>query len=390
MIRTIPYGKQNISDEDIKAVVNVLNSDYLTQGPKVPLFEEAIKTFCKTEYAIAVNSATSALHIACLALDVGKGDIVWTSPISFVASANCALYCHANIDFVDIDPETYLLSPEKLEEKLICAEKIGKLPKVVIPVHLAGQSCEMEKIFNLSLKFGFKIIEDASHAIGGKYQKEPIGNNRYSDIVIFSFHPVKIITTGEGGMITTKNKKLAKRLQLLRSHGTTNIKSEMKSQESTEIWNYEQIDLGFNFRMTDISAALGISQMKRVEEFVLTRHNIADRYNKLLSDLPLKVPLQNLNSYSSYHLYIIRLKLKNIKKTHIQIFNEMRAQGVQVNLHYIPIYRHPYFERMGFNYGYCEEAEKYFMEAISLPIFFDFSIEEQLHVSELLHSTLLN
>lgn len=390
MISTIPYGKQNISEKDVNAVLDVLNSDYLTQGPTVPLFEEVVKDYCETQYAVAVNSATSALHIACLALEVGKGDIIWTSPISFIASANCALYCGANIDFVDIDPDTYLLSPEKLEEKLIYAERLGKLPKVVIPVHLAGQPCEMEKIFNLSLKFGFKIIEDASHAIGARYQNKPIGNNRYSDIVVFSFHPVKIITTGEGGILTTKCNKLAKRLQLLRSHGTTNIQSEMKNQNTTEIWNYEQIDLGFNFRMTDISAALGLSQMKRLDQFVSARHLIAEAYNKLLSDLPLKLPMQNLNSYSSYHLYIIRLKLKNLNKTQIQIFNELRAHNVHVNLHYIPIYRHPYFERMGFNRGYCKEAEKYFMEAISLPIFFDFSSDQQLYVSELLHSILLD
>lgn len=390
MISTIPYGKQNISEKDVNAVLDVLNSDYLTQGPTVPLFEESVKDYCETQYAVAVNSATSALHIACLALEVGKGDIIWTSPISFIASANCALYCGANIDFVDIDPDTYLLSPEKLEEKLIYAERLGKLPKVVIPVHLAGQPCEMEKIFNLSLKFGFKIIEDASHAIGARYQNKPIGNNRYSDIVVFSFHPVKIITTGEGGILTTKCNKLARRLQLLRSHGTTNIQSEMKNQNTTEIWNYEQIDLGFNFRMTDISAALGLSQMKRLDQFVSARHLIAEAYNKLLSDLPLKLPMQNLNSYSSYHLYIIRLKLKNLNKTQIQIFNELRAHNVHVNLHYIPIYRHPYFERMGFNRGYCKEAEKYFMEAISLPIFFDFSSDQQLYVSELLHSILLD
>jgi UDP-4-amino-4,6-dideoxy-N-acetyl-beta-L-altrosamine transaminase len=386
----IPYGKQNISQQDVDAVVNALNSDFLTQGPTVPLFEEAVTDYCETKYAIAVNSATSALHIACLALEVGEGDIVWTSPISFVASANCALYCHANIDFVDIDPETYLLSPERLEEKLIYAEKLGNLPKVIIAVHLAGQSCEMEKIFNLSLRYGFKIIEDASHAIGGRYQDKPIGNCSYSDIVIFSFHPVKIITTGEGGMLTTQNKKLAKRLQLLRSHGTTNIQSEMKNQKTSEIWNYEQIGLGFNFRMTDLSAALGLSQMKRLDEFVSARHLIAKGYNKLLADLPLKLPLQDLNSYSSYHLYIVRVTLTNIKKTHSQIFNELRARGVQVNLHYIPIYRHPYYEKMGFKYGYCKEAEKYFAEAISLPIYFDFTEAQQAYVSELLHSILLN
>lgn len=390
MISTIPYGKQNISEKDVNAVLDVLNSDYLTQGPTVPLFEEAVKDYCETQYAVAVNSATSALHIACLALEVGEGDIIWTSPISFIASANCALYCGANIDFVDIDPDTYLLSPEKLEEKLIYAERLGKVPKVVIPVHLAGQPCEMEKIFNLSLKFGFKIIEDASHAIGARYQNKPIGNNRYSDIVVFSFHPVKIITTGEGGILTTKCNKLAKRLQLLRSHGTTNIKSEMKNQNTTEIWNYEQIDLGFNFRMTDISAALGLSQMKRLDQFVSARHLIAEAYNKLLSDLPLKLPMQNLNSYSSYHLYIIRLKLRDLNKTQSQIFNELREHNVQVNLHYIPIYRHPYYEKIGFKHGYCKEAEKYFAEAISLPIFFDFTEAQQLYVSELLHSILLN
>jgi UDP-4-amino-4,6-dideoxy-N-acetyl-beta-L-altrosamine transaminase len=386
----IPYGKQNISPEDIQAVVDVLNSDYLTQGPVIPLFEEAIKAYCGSEYAVAVNSATSALHIACLALEVAEGDIVWTSPISFVASANCALYCNANVDFVDIHPETYLLSPERLEEKLICAESLGKLPKVVIAVHLAGQSCEMEKIFNLSLRYGFKIIEDASHAIGGRYQDKPIGNCSYSDIVIFSFHPVKIITTGEGGMLTTNSSSLVKSLRSLRTHGITSLPSEMKMRELDEVWNYQQIAIGFNYRMTDIQAALGLSQLSRLEKFVDYRNVLANRYNSLLSDLPIVKPYQSPVCFSSYHLYIIRLKLEQINKTHKQIFTELKELGILVNLHYIPIYRHPYYEAMGFNSGYCNEAESYFKEAISLPIYYDLSEEQQFYISNTLHSVILN
>jgi UDP-4-amino-4,6-dideoxy-N-acetyl-beta-L-altrosamine transaminase len=364
----IPYGRQDINQSDIDAVVAVLRSDFLTQGPAVPAFEKSVTDYCGTEHAVAANSATSALHIACLALGVGKGDIVWTSPITFVASANCALYCGATVDFVDIDPRTYNLSAERLAEKLAMAEKAGKLPKVLIPVHLCGQPCDMESIYALSQKYGFKIIEDASHAIGGKYKGEPIGNCRYSDITVFSFHPVKIITTGEGGMALTNDAKLAKRMQLLRSHGITRDENDM-THASDGPWYYQQIDLGYNYRMTDLQAALGLSQMQRLDEFVTQRHVIAKRYNQLLADLPVKTPWQHEDGYSGLHLYIIRLKLAEIDKTHLQVFEALRALGIGVNLHYIPVYRQPYYENLGFKAGHCVEAEQYYVEAISLPMY---------------------
>ena len=364
----IPYGRQDISETDIQAVVDVLRSDFLTQGPAVPAFEKAVADYCGAGHAVTVNSATSALHIACLALGVGKGDIVWTSPITFVASANCALYCGADVDFVDIDPRTYNLSTERLAEKLAQAEKSGRLPKVVIPVHLCGQPCDMAGIHALSQRYGFKIIEDASHAIGGKYKGEPIGNCRYSDITVFSFHPVKIITTGEGGMALTNNENLAKRIQLLRSHGITREAGEMTHAPEGP-WYYQQIELGFNYRMTDIQAALGLSQMRRLDEFVAKRHAIAKRYEQLLADLPVITPWQNADSYSGLHLYVIRLRLAEIGKTHRQVFEALRAAGIGVNLHYIPVYRQPYYEDMGFKAGLCPEAERYYLEAISLPMY---------------------
>jgi UDP-4-amino-4,6-dideoxy-N-acetyl-beta-L-altrosamine transaminase len=363
----IPYGKQNISEADIQAVIDILHSDYLTQGPTVSAFEKSVSDYCGARYGVATNSATSALHIACLALGVTNGDIVWTTPITFVASANCALYCGAQIDFVDIDPLTYNLSPDHLAEKLSQAKKLGKLPKVVIPVHLSGQSCDMTAIQALSHQFGFKIIEDASHAIGGKYRGEPIGNCSYSDITIFSFHPVKIITTAEGGMATTNNEQLAKHMQLLRSHGITRDINEM-NQVPDGAWYYQQIVLGFNYRMTDIQAALGLSQMKRLDEFVSKRHDIAKRYDQFLSKIPVTTPWQYPDSYSALHLYVIRLKLKEIANSHRQIFDAMQAAGVGVNLHYIPVYTQPYYQAMGFGAGYCPEAEQYYAEAISLPM----------------------
>jgi len=364
----IPYGRQDISEADIQAVVDVLRSDYLTQGPAVPAFENAVANYCKVKHAVAVNSATSALHIACLALGVGKGDIVWTSPITFVASANCALYCGAAVDFVDIDPRTYNMSMERLAEKLAQAEKSGSLPKVVIPVHLCGQPCDMAAIRLLGQQYGFKIIEDASHAIGGKYRGEPIGNCRYSDITVFSFHPVKIITTGEGGMAVTNDSSLAKSMQLLRSHGITRDVGEMTHAPDGP-WYYQQIDLGYNYRMTDIQAALGLSQMQRLDEFVTKRHTIAKRYDQLLADLPVVTPWQHADSYSGLHLYVIRLKLKNIQKTHREVFEVLRAAGIGVNLHYIPIYHQPYYQGLGFKEEYCQEAENYYAEAVSLPMY---------------------
>lgn len=365
----IPYGKQDISQADIDAVVDVLRSDFLTQGPKVPAFEQSVASYCGADHAVATNSATSALHIACRALEVGPGDSVWTTPITFVASANCALYCGAVVDFVDIDPQTYNLSPEKLKEKLEQAEKSGKLPKVVIPVHLCGQPCDMEAIHELSRIYGFRIIEDASHAIGGRYKNEPIGNCRYSDITIFSFHPVKIITSGEGGMALTNDPELAGRMQRYRSHGITSTPDEMVARPDNEIWNYQQITLGYNYRMTDIHAALGISQMQRIDEFVYKRHVIAERYDDFLKGLPLTTPWQHPNGYSGLHLYVIRLNLDEISRSQKEVYESLRKQGIGVNLHYIPVYRQPYYERMGFKVGYCTEAEQYYREVISIPMY---------------------
>jgi len=368
MTAMIPYGRQDISEADIQAVVDVLRSDFLTQGPAVPAFENCLAAYCGASHAVAVNSATSALHIACLALDVGPGDIVWTSPITFVASANCALYCGASIDFVDIDPRTYNMSVEQLAAKLAHVAQHGKLPKVVIPVHLCGQPCDIVAIHALAQQYGFKIIEDASHAIGGKYRDELIGNCRYSDITVFSFHPVKIITTAEGGMAMTNDAQLAKRMQLLRSHGITRDVNEMTHAPDGP-WYYQQIDLGYNYRMTDLQAALGLSQMQRLDEFVSKRHAIANRYDQLLAGLPVTAPWQHPDGYSGLHLYVIRLKRDKIGKTHRQVFERLRAANIGVNLHYIPVHCQPYYESLGFKAGYCPEAEQYYAEAISLPMY---------------------
>lgn len=374
---SIPYGRQDINQDDIDSVIAVLRSDFLTQGPTVPAFEKAVSDYCGAQHAVAVNSATSALHLACLALGVGKGDVVWTSPITFVASANCALYCGAAVDFVDIDPRTYNLSVACLTEKLAIADKAGKLPKVVIPVHLCGQSCDMAGIHALSQRYGFKIIEDASHAIGGRYKNEPIGNCRYSDITVFSFHPVKIITSGEGGMALTNDAALHRKMALLRSHGITSDLTEMQPRPKDELWNYQQIDLGFNYRMTDIQAALGLSQMQRLEEFVDRRHAIAARYDQLLDGLALTLPWQHPDSYSGFHLYIVRLQLNRIPASHLQVYATMRAAGVLVNLHYIPVYRQPYFESMGFEQGYCPQAEQYYRETLSIPMYPGLTTKQQ-------------
>ena len=364
----IPYGKQDINQQDINAVIKVLQSDFLTQGPKVPLFEAAIKSVCDTQHAVAVNSATSALHIACLALGVGKGDLVWTSPITFVASANCALYCGASVDFVDIDVQTYNLCPIQLEQKLIKAKKNSRLPKVVIPVHLAGQSCELQRIHQLSLEYGFAIIEDAAHAIGGKYQDQAIGNCQYSDISIFSFHPVKIITTAEGGIATTNNQALADKMTRLRSHGITRDEKLM-TEPSHGDWYYQQLELGFNYRMTELQAALGISQLDRLEEFVASRKKRAAYYDQQLADLPIVLPKQLEQSESSWHLYIIQIELDKIDKSHQQVFNELREAGIGVNLHYIPVHLQPYYQTLGFKTGDLPEAEAYYARALSIPLY---------------------
>lgn len=372
----IPYGRQDINQADIDAVVNVLRSDFLTQGPIVPAFENAVAMHCGVRHAVAVNSATSALHIACLALGVGNGDLVWTSPITFVASANCARYCGAAVDFVDIDPLTYNMSVECLRSKLEGAQKIGKLPKVVIPVHLCGQSCDMAAIHELGQQYGFKIIEDASHAIGGTYRREPVGNCRFSDITVFSFHPVKIITTGEGGMAVTNEDKLASHMARLRTHGITRDPAEM-THEPDGPWYYQQLELGLNYRLTDIHAALGLSQMKRLEEFVETRNQIANRYTKVLAHLPVTVQLQPLDVYSAFHLYVIRLRLPKTKKSHREVFEALRAAGFGVNLHYIPVYRQPYYAQMGFNPSHFPESERYYADAISIPMYSGITEDQQ-------------
>ncbi|MDA3807207.1 MAG: UDP-4-amino-4,6-dideoxy-N-acetyl-beta-L-altrosamine transaminase [Thiomicrorhabdus sp.] len=364
----IPYGRQEITQTDIDSVIAVLKSDFLTQGPCVPRFESALADYCHGLHAIAVNSATSALHLACRALGLGDGDWLWTIPITFVASANCGLYCGAKVDFVDIDPVTYNLSVKALEQKLKQAEEIDTLPKILVVVHLGGQPCEMQKIHSLSQRYGFQIIEDASHAVGGRYQGEPIGNCRYSDITVFSFHPVKIITTAEGGMAMTNHADLAKKMDLLRSHGVTRDPA-LLSHESDGSWYYQQIELGYNYRMTELQAALGLSQLERLDDYVASRHKLAQRYNHLLSELPVVTPWQHPDSYSALHLYIIRLQLDKIVLSHRQIFESMREQGIGVNVHYIPVHTQPYFQDMGFCKGDFPEAERYYQEAISLPMY---------------------
>jgi UDP-4-amino-4,6-dideoxy-N-acetyl-beta-L-altrosamine transaminase len=364
----IPYGRQDITQADIDAVVEVLHSTHLTQGPAVPRFEQAVLNHCKVTHALAVNSATSALHISCLALGLGPGDWLWTTPNTFVASANCGLYCGAQVDFVDIDPRTYNLCPKALEEKLIAAEKAGYLPKIVVPVHLCGQPCDMKAINALAQRYGFKIIEDASHAIGGKYLGEPIGNCRYSDITVFSFHPVKIITTAEGGMALTNDDKLAERLGLLRSHGITRDPALM-TKKMDGPWYYQQVALGYNYRMTDLQGALGASQMNRLEQYVARRHELARRYDELFKPLPVTTPWQHPDGYSGLHLYVIRLQLDKIQKTHLQVFEAFRAKDIIVNLHYIPVHTQPYYQNMGFKPGDFPEAERYYAEALSLPMF---------------------
>lgn len=383
----IPYGRQDITAADIEAVVAVLRSDYLTQGPVVPAFEASVARHVSAKHAIAVNSATSALHIACVALGLGHGDWLWTTPITFVASANCGLYCGAQVDFVDIDPRTYNLCPVSLEAKLIEAQKSGRLPKVLVAVHLCGQPCDMAAIHVLGKKYGFKIIEDASHCIGGKYKHEFIGNCRYSDITIFSFHPVKIITTAEGGMALTNSDQLAEAMTLLRSHGITRNPDQMTHAPDGS-WYYQQISLGYNYRMTELQAALGLSQMARLDVYVARRHELAKRYNELLEGLPVTLPWQHPNSYSGMHLYVIRLQLEKVRKTHRDVFESLREQGIGVNLHYIPIYRHPFYRKMGFKECDFVEAERYYAEAISLPMFQTLTIEQQDQVIDVLREVL--
>ena len=384
----IPYGRQDITESDIQAVVDVLQSEFLTQGPAVERFERRVAKYCGASNALALNSSTSSLHLACLALDVGPGDIVWTSPITFVASSNCALYCGAEIDFVDIDPITYNICCDKLDEKLRVAKLKGTLPKVVIPVHLTGQSCDMEKISKLGLQYGFRIIEDASHAIGGHYNGQRVGSCKYSDICVFSFHPVKIITTGEGGMILTNSDELAVKMKHLRSHGITRDPVYMTNKDPCP-WYYEQIALGFNYRMTDIQAAIGLSQLNRLDEYVSIRNQLSKRYDLLLADLPVITPFQSQNCYSSRHLYVIRLRLDVITKSRREVFDYLREQGVGVIIHYIPIPSQPYYRDMGFSEKSYPNSLSYYNEAISLPLFPKMTQQQQDKVVSLLKEILL-
>ena len=383
----IPYGRQDISQADIDAVVAVLHSDFLTQGPVVPRFEQAVASHVGAGYALAMNSATSALHVACAALGLGPGDRLWTSPVTFVASANCGLYCGATVDFVDIDPQTYNLCPKALAAKLEKAEQEGTLPKVVVPVHLCGQPCDMAAIHALAQRYGFRVIEDASHAIGGKYQSEFVGSGRYSDITVFSFHPVKIITTAEGGMALTNNRELAERMELLRSHGITRDPAKM-THEPDGPWYYQQVDLGFNYRMTELQAALGLSQLERLDAFVARRHEIARRYDVLLASRPVVTPWQLPDTYSGLHLYVIRLDLGRIDRSHRQVFESLREQGIGVNLHYIPVHTQPYYQNLGFRPGDFPESEAYYREAISLPMYYGLTDAQQDEVIAVLDKAL--
>jgi UDP-4-amino-4,6-dideoxy-N-acetyl-beta-L-altrosamine transaminase len=371
----IPYGRQDINEDDIKAVVEILRSDFITQGSAVPTFENKLCDYTGAKYAIAVNSCTSALHIACLALGLGSGDVLWTSPITFVASANCALYCNATVDFVDIEPDTALMSVENLKEKLEQAEKDGVLPKVVIPVHFAGQSCDMKEIYNLSKQYGFKIIEDAAHAIGAKYQNEIVGNCRYSDITVFSFHPVKIITTGEGGVAMTNDQYLSEKMNLLRSHGITRDINKMRVT-SGKPWYYEQIDLGFNYRMTDIQASLGISQLLRLDDFIVKRNDASTWYDNQFSELEVNPLIVKADRESSRHLYVIKINEKENNKE--SLFRFLINKGIGVNVHYIPLYRQWYYGHDSTLRG----AEQYYKEALTIPIFPSISKHEQMHIVE--------
>lgn len=375
-MKPIPYGHQDVNQADIDAVVEVLHSDWLTQGPTISCFERKVAEYCGVQYAVALSSATAALHLACLAADLGAQDWLWTSPNTFVASANCGRYCGAQVDFVDIDPLSYNLSIERLEAQLIQAESDHKLPKVVVPVHFAGQSCEMDKIAELAQRYHFTVIEDASHALGGHYLGKKVGSCAFSDMTVLSFHPVKIITTGEGGMILTNRLDLYEKLLRLRSHGVTRDPQQM-TIASPGAWYYQQIDLGYNYRLTDLQAALGISQLARLDQFVTRRRALVARYQQHFAHLPLILPQEYAGVYSAYHLYVIKLKLDEISKTRRQVFDELRAANILVNVHYIPVHTQPYYQQLGFKVGDFPNAEQYYEAAISLPLFPSLTDAEQ-------------
>jgi len=383
----IPYGRQDISEEDIRAVETVLRSDWLTQGPTIEHFEQEVAAYCGARYAVAVSNATAALHIACLAAGLGPGDIFWTSPNTFVASANCGLYCGARPDFVDIDARSWNMDAAALEEKLARAERQGNLPKLVIPVHFSGQSCEMARIAELGKRYGFAVIEDASHAIGGHYRDKPVGSCDFSDMAVFSFHPVKIVTTGEGGMVLTNRRDLYEALLRLRSHGITRDPAQMEGEPDGP-WYYQQVGLGFNYRITDMQAALGSSQLRRLDEFVARRHALADRYDRLLKGLPLTLPWRHPDTYSAFHLYVVRLHLGAIRKSHRAVFEGLRERGIGVNLHYIPVHTQPHYRKLGFKTGDFPAAEQYYREAISLPLFYRLTEAEQDRVAQAMHEVL--
>ena len=380
----IYYGHQHITEKDIQAVESVLHSDWLTQGPAIEAFEKKVANYCGAKYAVAVTNATSALHIACKVAGLEEGDVLWTSPITFTASANCGRYCGADVDFVDIDDKTYNMSVAELRHKL---EAAIKKPKVVIPVHLAGQSCDMEAIKALADEYGFKIIEDASHATGADYKNTKVGSCRYSDMTVFSFHPVKIVTTGEGGIVLTNNKELYEKLKLYRSHGITRD-SDLMTQEADGPWYYQQIELGFNYRMTDMQAALGCSQMDSLDEFVARRRYLVKRYNEKLKNLPLRTPYQDEATNPSWHIYIIRIDFTKVKLSKKGIFARMRDRGIVLNLHYIPVHTQPYYQKLGFQKGDFPVSEKYYEEAITLPLYYDLTDEQQDEVIEALKEVL--
>ena len=384
----IYYGRQDINEADIQAVEAVLRSDFLTQGPAIERFEQRVAQYCGVKYAVAVCNATSALHIACLAAGLGKGDLLWTSPITFVASANCARYCGADVDFVDIDENTYNMSVPALEQKLQEAKRLGRLPKIVVPVHMAGQSCDMRAIKKLSEEYGFTLLEDASHCVGADYADTKVGSCAYSDMAVLSFHPVKIITTGEGGMVLTNDTALYEQLCLYRSHGITRDPKHM-TKESDGDWYYQQVTLGFNYRMTDIQAALGASQMDRLDAFVARRRALAARYDELLRDLPLRTPFVLKEAHPSWHLYIVRIDFDRVRKTKQQIFADMREKGIALNLHYIPVHTQPYYEALGFHAEDCPAAMAYYHEALTLPLYPCMTDAEQEMVARALREVLI-